>query len=179
MVNGHAAVNSNGHSNGPTAARVPSWTYQTIQETVSYIKSRCSLQPQVVMVLGSGLGPIADAVQDATIIPYTDIPNFHAPGVQGHPGRLVIGKFNGVPALVLQVRAVLSWTTLCCVICASHRCWSFVPSAVFPLYNLLHWLQHLLRCLLLARQYGCKLVKDVLTLNVALLVAGPSPGQVQ
>jgi purine nucleoside phosphorylase len=59
---------------------------------------------QVVMVLGSGLGPIADAVQDATVIPYGDIPHFHAPGVQGHPGRLVIGYFNGVPALVLQVR---------------------------------------------------------------------------
>jgi xanthosine phosphorylase len=56
------------------------------------------------MVLGSGLGPIADAVQDATVIPYGDIPHFHAPGVQGHPGRLVIGHFNGVPALVLQVR---------------------------------------------------------------------------
>jgi hypothetical protein len=55
------------------------------------------------MVLGSGLGPIADAVQGATVIPYGDIPHFHAPGVQGHPGRLVIGHFNGVPALVLQV----------------------------------------------------------------------------
>jgi hypothetical protein len=63
----------------------------------------CASLPQVVMVLGSGLGPIADAVQDATVIPYGDIPHFHAPGVQGHPGKLVIGHFNGVPALVLQV----------------------------------------------------------------------------
>jgi purine-nucleoside phosphorylase len=56
------------------------------------------------MVLGSGLGPIADEVQDATIIPYAEVPHFHAPAVQGHPGRLVIGRFNGVPALVLQGR---------------------------------------------------------------------------
>lgn len=61
------------------------------------------MQPEVVMVLGSGLGPIADEVQEATVIPYADIPHFHAPGVQGHPGRLVIGTFSGVPALVLQV----------------------------------------------------------------------------
>lgn len=54
-------------------------------------------------MLGSGLGPIADEVQDATVIPYAEVPHFHAPAVQGHPGRLVLGKFNGVPALVLQV----------------------------------------------------------------------------
>jgi purine-nucleoside phosphorylase len=55
------------------------------------------------MVLGSGLGPIADEVQDATVIPYAEIPHFHAPAVQGHPGKMVIGMFNGVPSLVLQV----------------------------------------------------------------------------
>ncbi|WIA12044.1 hypothetical protein OEZ85_012123 [Tetradesmus obliquus] len=97
--------NGNGHGSAAApAAPAHSKVYQTIQETVSYIQSRCSLQPQVVMVLGSGLGPIADAVQDATVIPYGDIPHFHAPGVQGHPGRLVMGHFNGVPALVLQGR---------------------------------------------------------------------------
>lgn len=72
---------------------------------MSYIRSRCSLTPEVVLVLGSGLGPIADEVQDATIIPYAEVPHFHAPAVQGHPGRLVIGTFAGVPALVLQVCA--------------------------------------------------------------------------
>lgn len=55
-------------------------------------------------MLGSGLGPIADEVQDATVIPYAEVPYFHAPAVQGHPGRLVLGMFNGVPALVLQGR---------------------------------------------------------------------------
>lgn len=72
---------------------------------MSYIRSRCSLTPEVVLVLGSGLGPIADEVQDATIIPYAEVPHFHTPAVQGHPGRLVIGTFAGVPALVLQVCA--------------------------------------------------------------------------
>eukprot|EP00879_Flechtneria_rotunda_P010705 GHRR01011187.1.p1 GENE.GHRR01011187.1~~GHRR01011187.1.p1 ORF type:complete len:372 (+),score=101.70 GHRR01011187.1:356-1471(+) len=92
------------HSNGSSRPAACSSVYQRIQETVSYIRSRCPLQPQVVIVLGSGLGPVAEEVQDATVIPYADIPHFHAPGVQGHPGRLVIGHFSGVPALVLQGR---------------------------------------------------------------------------
>jgi hypothetical protein len=94
--------NGNGHTT-PAAAAPVSFEFAKIQAAVSYIRSRCSLQPEVVLVLGSGLGPIADEVQDATIIPYAEVPHFHAPAVQGHPGRLVIGKFAGVPALVLQV----------------------------------------------------------------------------
>ena len=69
------------------------------------------------MVLGSGLGPIADEVQDATVIPYAEIPHFHAPAVQGHPGKMVIGMFNGVPSLVLQV---CEWVGCACV-CACVR----------------------------------------------------------
>ncbi len=100
-----AAALANGNGNGK--APVVSSEFQKIQAAVTYIRSRCSMQPEVVMVLGSGLGPIADEVQEATVIPYAEIPHFHAPAVQGHPGKMVIGKFNGVPALVLQVRAVL------------------------------------------------------------------------
>lgn len=104
-VNGSAAAyNGNGNGTVPAAPAVSS-EFAKIQAAVSYIRSRCSLKPEVVLVLGSGLGPIADEVQEATIIPYAEVPHFHAPAVQGHPGRLVIGKFNGVPALVLQVCA--------------------------------------------------------------------------
>jgi hypothetical protein len=103
-VNGTAAA-LNGNGNGSSlAAPAVSSEFQKIQAAVAYIRSRCSLKPEVVLVLGSGLGPIADEVQDATVIPYAEVPHFHAPAVQGHPGRLVLGKFNGVPALVLQVR---------------------------------------------------------------------------
>lgn len=98
-----AALNGNGNGKAPAAAAVSS-EFQKIQAAVAYIRSRCSLTPEVVMVLGSGLGPIADEVQEATVIPYVEIPHFHAPAVQGHPGKMVIGLFNGVPALVLQVR---------------------------------------------------------------------------
>jgi hypothetical protein len=94
-----AAPLANGNGNG----KAPSSEFQKIQAAIAYIRSRCSLQPEVVMVLGSGLGPIADEVQEATVIPYAEIPHFHAPAVQGHPGKMVIGMFNGVPSLVLQV----------------------------------------------------------------------------
>jgi hypothetical protein len=99
-----AALNGNGNGSLPAAPAVSS-EFQKIQAAVTYIRSRCSLKPEVVLVLGSGLGPIADEVQDATVIPYAEVPHFHAPAVQGHPGRLVLGMFNGVPALVLQVCA--------------------------------------------------------------------------
>jgi len=71
---------------------------------VRYVRSHSSLVPEVVIVLGSGLGAIADEMEDAVAIPYADIPHFHAPGVAGHPGRLVLGRMKGVPAAVMQGR---------------------------------------------------------------------------
>jgi xanthosine phosphorylase len=63
------------------------------------------LQPRVGIVLGSGLGAVADAVQDATTVGYEDLPGFPRPGVQGHAGRAVLGQLGGVPVCVLMGRA--------------------------------------------------------------------------
>jgi len=63
------------------------------------------LQPRVGIVLGSGLGAVADAVQDATTVGYEDLPGFPRPGVQGHAGRAVLGHLGGVPVCVLMGRA--------------------------------------------------------------------------
>ena len=60
---------------------------------------------RVGLILGSGLGTLADAIEDATIIPYGDLPGFPAPGVAGHEGRLLLGALAGVPVAVLQGRA--------------------------------------------------------------------------
>jgi xanthosine phosphorylase len=62
-------------------------------------------QPRVGIVLGSGLGAVADAVDDATTVGYEDLPGFPRPGVQGHAGRAVIGQLGGVPVCVLMGRA--------------------------------------------------------------------------
>ena len=60
--------------------------------------------PRLGLVLGSGLGGLADAVQDATAIPYADLPGFPVGSVAGHAGRLVLGTLEGTPVVVLQGR---------------------------------------------------------------------------
>lgn len=63
--------------------------------------------PRLGLVLGSGLGGLADAVQDATAIPYAELPGFPVGSVAGHAGRLVFGTLAGTPVVVLQGRAHL------------------------------------------------------------------------
>ena len=63
------------------------------------------LAPRVALVLGSGLGPLADRVEDATAISYADLPGFPEPGVEGHAGRLVLGALGGTQVACLQGRA--------------------------------------------------------------------------
>jgi xanthosine phosphorylase len=63
------------------------------------------LQPRVGVVLGSGLGAVADAVQDAITVGYEELPGFPRPSVQGHAGRAVLGHLGGVPVCVLMGRA--------------------------------------------------------------------------
>jgi purine-nucleoside phosphorylase len=62
-------------------------------------------QPKIAIVLGSSLGPVAEAVADPLIIPYTEIPGFPVSGVSGHAGRLVVGRLGGKEAILLQGRA--------------------------------------------------------------------------
>jgi purine-nucleoside phosphorylase len=62
-------------------------------------------RPRVGIVLGSGLGAVADAVQDATVVPYEELDGFPRPTVAGHSGRAVLGAIAGVPVAVLQGRA--------------------------------------------------------------------------
>jgi purine-nucleoside phosphorylase len=63
-----------------------------------------ALRPRVAIVLGSGLGFLADEVGDAVRIPYAEIPGFPQPGVAGHKGELVAGTLEGIPVLVQSGR---------------------------------------------------------------------------
>jgi xanthosine phosphorylase len=65
------------------------------------------LVPRLGLVLGSGLGGLADAVEDAVAIPYAELPGFPVGSVTGHAGRLVLGTLAGTPVVVLQGRAHL------------------------------------------------------------------------
>jgi xanthosine phosphorylase len=64
-------------------------------------------QPRVGLVLGSGLGAIADALDHVVVLSYADLPGFPRPSVEGHAGRLVLGRLAGVPVACLQGRVHL------------------------------------------------------------------------
>jgi purine-nucleoside phosphorylase len=75
------------------------------RESAEVLVDRAGLEPRVGIVLGSGLGPVADAVEGATVIPYEDLPGFPEPSVEGHAGSAVAGQIGGVPVVALQGRA--------------------------------------------------------------------------
>jgi len=68
------------------------------------IRERSGLQPEVGIILGSGLGGFADGFADATVIPYAEIPGFPTSSVPGHAGRLVIGRLGGAVVVAMQGR---------------------------------------------------------------------------
>ncbi len=67
----------------------------------------CDIRPKVGIVLGSGLGPLGDHVQDAIGIPYQEIPGFPVSRVAGHAGKLILGTLQSVPVVAMQGRAHL------------------------------------------------------------------------
>jgi xanthosine phosphorylase len=75
------------------------------REAAAVITERSGLRPRVGVVLGSGLGAVADAVTDQTAIDYAELPGFPRPTVAGHGGRAVLGRIGEVPVVVLQGRA--------------------------------------------------------------------------
>ncbi len=77
---------------------------KVFQEAADYISSRSSISPRISMVLGSGLNPLAERMEQTAVIPFTDIPHFPPTTVEGHAGRVVIGTLDGVPLLVMQGR---------------------------------------------------------------------------
>lgn len=79
-------------------------TLEQIDETAQYIRSRLKELPQIGLILGSGLGGLADAVEGAAIIPYSDIPNWPISTVVGHHSRLVVGKLESRRVMVMQGR---------------------------------------------------------------------------
>src|SRR2546430_1452728 len=78
--------------------------FDQVMEATVYVQSRSSMKPAVGVILGSGLGDLAAEVQDAAAIPYEEIPHFLRSTVVGHAGRLLIGKLENVPVVVMQGR---------------------------------------------------------------------------
>ena len=78
-----------------------------LDDAVAAIRARSSLRPQVGVVLGSGLGGFADAVDDQVELAYGEIPGWPVSTAVGHAGTLVLGTFGGVPVAVMRGRAHL------------------------------------------------------------------------
>lgn len=74
------------------------------EEAATFIRSGTDHQPKIGLILGSGLSPLAEAVENADIQPYGEIPHFPVSTVEGHVGRLVIGQLAGVDVCVMQGR---------------------------------------------------------------------------
>ena len=79
-------------------------TIQQIDEAAQWIRSRTHQQPRIGIILGSGLGDLAEIVEGKDIIPTAEIPHWPVSTILGHQGRLVIGKLGGETVLVLQGR---------------------------------------------------------------------------
>jgi purine-nucleoside phosphorylase len=75
------------------------------EEAAAAIRAHTRHQPRVGLVLGSGLSALAEAVEAADVVAASDIPHWPASTVEGHVGRLVIGRLEGQPVLVQQGRA--------------------------------------------------------------------------
>lgn len=74
------------------------------EQAATFIQQQTTLQPQVGLILGSGLGVLADEIEQAIEIAYEDIPGFPVSTVQGHAGKLVIGALEGKVVIAMKGR---------------------------------------------------------------------------
>lgn len=77
---------------------------EKIQDVRTFVQTKTKQQPTWGLILGSGLGELADEIQHATVIPFHDLPHFPQSTVQGHAGKIVIGELAGKMVLAMQGR---------------------------------------------------------------------------
>ncbi|CAM3875379.1 purine-nucleoside phosphorylase [Mesobacillus zeae] len=78
--------------------------YSQIKSAAAFLQGKLSAKPAVGLILGSGLGVLADEVENEVKIPYSEIPGFPVSTVEGHAGQFVFGELNGVQVAVMQGR---------------------------------------------------------------------------
>jgi purine-nucleoside phosphorylase len=78
--------------------------YEKIEEAKRYIRKLTQVKPRFALILGTGLGEMADAVELDVKIPYSDIPHFATSTSIGHEGNLIIGKLGGKDVVAMQGR---------------------------------------------------------------------------
>ncbi|CAH1985583.1 unnamed protein product [Acanthoscelides obtectus] len=80
------------------------YTFETLTQTANYLKKHVSFTPKIGIICGSGLGSLADSVENKIEIPYENIPHFPRSTVKGHVGELVFGYLSGVPVVCMRGR---------------------------------------------------------------------------
>ena len=78
--------------------------YEQIEAAVAGIRKQWSGQPRVGIILGTGIGPLAEKIEVEASLDYESIPHFLKPTATGHRGRLVCGKLNGVSVMAMEGR---------------------------------------------------------------------------
>lgn len=79
-------------------------TIGMIREAADFIRSKTKVTPKTGLILGSGLGVLADHIEEAVSIAYKDVPYFPQSTVEGHAGELLIGNLNGSPVILMKGR---------------------------------------------------------------------------
>lgn len=77
---------------------------QKIQEAAAFISKETNIKPQIGLILGSGLGVLADLIEQPIVVDYSRIPHFPVSTVEGHAGELVVGSIKGKQVLVMKGR---------------------------------------------------------------------------
>jgi purine-nucleoside phosphorylase len=78
--------------------------FETINNAASFLKGKYANTPKIGLILGSGLGVLADEIENPVKIPYNEIPDFPISTVEGHAGQLVFGLLSGVEVVAMQGR---------------------------------------------------------------------------
>ncbi len=75
-----------------------------IHEAAEAVRSRTRIRPRVAVILGTGLGALAEEIEAESIISYAELPGFPVPTVESHSGRLLLGHLSGQPVVAMQGR---------------------------------------------------------------------------
>lgn len=79
-------------------------TAEQVAQAVHAVESRGAIKPRVAIILGSGLGELADEIESPTVIPFGEIPHFPVSTVSGHAGKLYVGQLKGAPVVAMRGR---------------------------------------------------------------------------
>jgi purine-nucleoside phosphorylase len=77
---------------------------ERVLEAAAAVRGRGAIVPRVAVILGSGLGDLADEIQSPVVVPFGDIPHFPVSTVVGHAGQLVVGELQGTPVAAMRGR---------------------------------------------------------------------------